>query len=280
MPTLRATNQSGLGFAAKKSIHPSPARKKTQSIDLTASSPPLPAKSFAPLFNQRKRTSATNPFEEEEEEEEEEKPKTELVEKDEFGFVKTVPAGFAPLGKGKPTAEMIENLVGSNEKDLDGEDSNDDEVEAEEEEEVDPAFFRTERSRSNIVDVDSDDIALKRTALDGVKVRKAMDKALSEIESAQKGSVPKLNPKDKKWTGIYKETQAKMGSADEPSESDPFVARRAPLLIHLGSKKFIVILRRTTVSTISCEYSTSARSGDLVRGSVVSSVGIERKRGV
>jgi len=229
MPTLRATNQSGLGFAAKKSIHPSPARKKTQSIDLTASSPPLPAKSLAPLFNQRKRTSAVNPFEEEEEEEEQ-KPKVDSVEKDEFGSVNTVPVGFAPLGKGKPTAEMIKNLVGSEEKESVGEHSDEDAAEAEEEEEVDPAFFHTERPRSNVVDVDSDDIALKPTVPNGVKVRKAMDKALSEVESAQKGSAPKLNPKDKKWTGVYKETQAKMGSVEEPSESDSFVA-----LLHLNS---------------------------------------------
>ena len=189
MPTVRrsestrtaANVQPALGFSAKKSIHKSPAKKKTQNvleiskppqpIDLTLSSPPRAAKTYAPLFTRPKRTdsSEVNPFEDEEDT----KPDVageQAVQRDEFGFVSTVPVDFAPLGKGKPTKAMIANLVGEG-------------TEADE----------AEGSES-----------------DGEPKDEAVKSKPKE----------KLNVKDKRWNKIYKETQEKMGGEDvEPSES-------------------------------------------------------------
>ena len=279
MPTLRTNT---LGFAAKKSIHPSPAKKKhTKAIDLTASSPPAaPAKSLAPLFTKGKRTSAStlNPFDDGEdsdkEEDEEEEAKPEVVKKDEY---KTVPAGFAPLGRGKPTAEMLNNLDGLNEKESVRDTANEkesvqDTVESEGEEELDPAFFQTEKTRSNIVDVDdsADDIARKPAPLQGIKVRHAMAKALADLE---KGSGTKLSPKDKKWNGIYKETQGKMGSTEEPSElnSSSLVTRYWRMSFAVG-RSWLVIRRLSHTfihpshfNTVHCTPQTHNRIHHILR---------------
>jgi hypothetical protein len=187
-----------LGFSAKKSIHKSPSKKKapagiSQSIDLTLSSPPQePAKSYAPVFAHPKRSakSNANPFLDEEEKYEQ-GTSGDVVERDEFGFVRTVPLDWSPLGlgKGKPTDEMIANLVGDRSKPTDREDSV--EVKGNEtvEEDVDATFFLTER----------------RT-----------EKTAGKFAVEEGG---KLNVKDKRWNGIFKDTQEKMGGLDvEPSE--------------------------------------------------------------
>jgi hypothetical protein len=188
-----------LGFSAKKSLHKSPTKKKapaaiTQSIDLTLSSPP--PKSYAPVFAHPKRSakSNANPFLDEEEKYEQ-GTSGDVVERDEFGFVRTVPLDYSPLGLGKrkPTEEMIANLVGDQSKPTDREDSA--EVQGNEtvEGDFDATFFLTERR------------AGKTGKETGEKV---------EVEAGGK-----LNVKDKRWNGIFKDTQEKMGSLDvEPSE--------------------------------------------------------------
>lgn len=196
---LTRTTQSALGFSAKKSLHKSPTKKKapaaiTQSIDLTLSSPP--PKSYAPVFAHPKRSakSNANPFLDEEEKYEQ-GTSGDVVERDEFGFVRTVPLDYSPLGLGKrkPTEEMIANLVGDQSKPTDREDSA--EVQGNEtvEGDFDATFFLTERR------------AGKTGKETGEKV---------EVEAGGK-----LNVKDKRWNGIFEDTQEKMGSLDvEPSE--------------------------------------------------------------
>lgn len=199
---LTRTTQSALGFSAKKSIHKSPSKKKapagiSQSIDLTLSSPPQPpAKSYAPVFAQTRRSvkSDTNPFLDSEETHEQE-TSGDVVERDEFGFVRTVPLDYSPLGlgKGKPTEEMIANLVGDRSKPTDREDSVKVKGNENVEGDVDATFFLTER----------------RTEKTG--------KETGGKFAVEEGG--KLNVKDKRWNGIFKDTQEKMGGLDvEPSE--------------------------------------------------------------
>lgn len=199
---LTRTTQSALGFSAKKSIHKSPSKKKapagiSQSIDLTLSSPPQePAKSYAPVFAHPKRSakSNANPFLDEEEKYEQ-GTSGDVVERDEFGFVRTVPLDWSPLGlgKGKPTDEMIANLVGDRSKPTDRENSAAVKGNETVEGDVDATFFLTER----------------RTEKTG--------KETGGKFAVEEGG--KLNVKDKRWNGIFKDTQEKMGGLDvEPSE--------------------------------------------------------------
>lgn len=106
-----------------------------------------------------------------------------VVERDEFGFVRTVPPDYLPLGKGKPTEQMIANLVG--EKAKEDEEWKDEKGEDDEEDgdgDGDRAFFLIEKRRG-----------------DGRSVRN--------------GEGGKLNVKDKRWNELFKETKEKMGNA-------------------------------------------------------------------
>ncbi|KAH8081416.1 DNA polymerase delta, subunit 4-domain-containing protein [Filobasidium floriforme] len=194
--TRPRTTQSALGFSAKKSIHKSPTKKKApvriaqaQAIDLTRSSPPQNPK-HAPLFTRPNRSatafSDTNPFLEDDGAEKDEKPQP-AVERDEFGFVRTVPLDYSPLGKGKPTQAMIANLVG--EKAKEDEERKEEKGEVDESDEGgDRAFFLIEKRRG-------------------------------DVKSARIEEGGKLNVKDKRWNELFKETKEKMGNA-EPIHCD------------------------------------------------------------
>jgi hypothetical protein len=132
-----------------------------------------------------------------------------MVKRDEFGFVSTVPENYAPLGEGKETKQMIENLVG-------------------------PSV--TDKSEgSELPDLSNDDSNSTTTSVpQGLRVRKSMIKASEDLARAVepvktdisgksktiKGSKEnKLEPKDKKWDGIWKDTKQKMGTETDLSES-------------------------------------------------------------
>jgi hypothetical protein len=198
--TRPRTTQSALGFSAKKSIHKSPTKKKApagiaqaQAIDLTLSSPSQNS-NYAPLFTRPNRSvtafSNTNPFlNDDDAEKREEKPQP-VVERDEFGFIRTVPLDYSPLGKGKLTEQMIANLVGEKSKDEErkeekGEDDDGD---------GDRAFFTIEKRRGN-------------------------------VKSGRIEEGGKLNVKDKRWNELFKETKEKMGNA-EPSKLFPLLLPR------------------------------------------------------
>jgi hypothetical protein len=129
--TRPRTTQSALGFSAKKSIHKSPTKKKAP----------------APLFTRPNRSatafSGTNPFLDDDDAKKGEKPQP-AVERDEFGFLRTVPLDYSPLGKGKPTEQMIANLVG--EKAKEDEELKEEKGEVDESDEGgDRAFFLIEK---------------------------------------------------------------------------------------------------------------------------------------
>ncbi|KAG7571033.1 hypothetical protein FFLO_00997 [Filobasidium floriforme] len=177
--TRPRTTQSALGFSAKKSIHKSPTKKKA------------PA-GIAPLFTRPNRSVTafpdTNPFLDDDDAGKREKPQP-VVERDEFGFVRTVPLDYLPLGKGKPTDQMIANLVGEKAK----EDEERKEEKGEDDEEGgdgngDRAFFLIEKRRGN-------------------------------VKSGRIEEGGKLNVKDKRWNELFKETKKKMGDA-EPIHCD------------------------------------------------------------
>jgi hypothetical protein len=178
--TRPRTTQSALGFSAKKSIHKSPTKKKAP----------------APLFTRPNRSatafSGTNPFLDDDDAKKGEKPQP-AVERDEFGFLRTVPLDYSPLGKGKPTEQMIANLVG--EKAKEDEELKEETGEVDESDEGgDRAFFLIEKRRG-------------------------------DAKSARMEEGGKLNVKDKRWNELFKETKEKMGDA-EPSKSFPLLLPR------------------------------------------------------
>jgi hypothetical protein len=190
------TTQSALGFSAKKSIHKSPTKKKApagivqaQAIDLALSSPPQNPK-YAPLFTRSNRSatvsSGNNPFLNDDDTEKDKKPQP-AVERDEFGFVRTVPLDYLPLGKGKPTGEMIANLVGEK---------------AKEDEER-----KEEKGKDDEEDGDRD----------GDRAFFLIEKRRGDVKSGRMEDGGKLNVKDKRWNELFKETKEKMGNA-EPSK--------------------------------------------------------------
>lgn len=175
-----------MGFSAKKSIHKSPTKKKA----------PV---GIAPLFTRPNRSVTafpdTNPFlDDDDAGKREEKPQP-VVERDEFGFVRTVPLDYSPLGKGKPTEQMVANLVG--EKAKEGEERKEEKGEDHEEDgdrDGDGAFFLIEKRRG-------------------------------DMKSARIEEGGKLNVKDKRWNELFKETKEKMGDA-EPSKFFPLLLPR------------------------------------------------------
>lgn len=217
--TRSRTTQSALGFSAKKSIHKSPTKKKApagiaqaQAIDLALSSdssPPQDSK-YAPLFTRSNRSatvsSGNNPFLNDDDAEKDEKPQP-TVERDEFGFVRTVPLDYSPLGKGKPTGEMIANLVGEKAK----EDEERKEEKGEDHEEDGDGDGDGKRDRDRDEDRD--------------RAFFLIEKRRGDMRSGSIENGGKLNVKDKRWNELFKETKEKMGDA-EPSTFFPLLLPR------------------------------------------------------
>lgn len=142
------------------------------------------------------------------------------VEKDKFGLVKILPDGFEPLGSGKQTPAMLANLEAPEYTEA--------QVESDGEQVVNPTAFLTEgrshKGRTVLTNQQADDDKpnLRTVHPQGTRVRKAMKKAIDEVDqirqSKGESGGPKLKVKDKKWNAIDKEVQDKMGVNMDPSE--------------------------------------------------------------
>jgi hypothetical protein len=235
--TRSRTTQSALGFTAKKSIHKSPTKKKApagiaqaQAIDLALSSPPQNPK-HAPLFTRSNRSatvsSGNNPFLNDNDTEKDKKPQP-AIERDEFGFVRTVPLDYLPLGKGKPTGEMIASLVGEKAK----EDEERKEEKGEDDEDDgggDRAFFLIEKRRG-------------------------------DMKSGRIEEGGKLNVKDKRWNELFKETKKKMGDA-EPSKFFPLLLPRPSL----SRREYTVLTGIACASSVHCDSKSHNRVHHILR---------------